>query len=127
MTFVTRSSEALTPPSVLAVNGNPDICEGFAQLLTPKGYEVESVFCGKTCLERIQSRAFSALILHDRLPDQDGLDLLTAIRTIQPRLPVIVTATREPSPDARQQGVFAVLLLPYRREELCDILQRAVS
>ena len=72
MTFVTRSSEASTPPSVLAVNGNPDICEGFTQLLTLKGYEVESISYGETCFERIQHHAFSAVILHDRLPDQDG-------------------------------------------------------
>ena len=127
MTLVTRSSDAGPPPLILAVIDNPDVCEGFAQLLTPKGYEVASVRDGRTCLERIQQDAFSALLLHACLPDQYGLDLLTAIRAIQPQCPIIVTTTRESCPDALQQGAFAVLVLPYRREDLVDILQRAIS
>ena len=115
MTLVTRSSDAGPPPLILAVIDNPDVCEGFAQLLTPKGYEVASVRDGRTCLERIQQDAFSALLLH------------AAIRAIQPQCPIIVTTTRESCPDALQQGAFAVLVLPYRREDLVDILQRAIS
>lgn len=124
MTIVTRSSEVPTPPAILTVNGNPDIRESFAQLLTSNGYEVETVSYGETGLERIQHRAFNAVILHDRLPDQDGLILLTTIRSIQPRLPVIVTTAAEAYPVI--DDAFAVLVLPYRREELLDILQRAI-
>jgi DNA-binding NtrC family response regulator len=126
MTLVTRSSEPPTPPSILAVNGNPDILEGFADLLTSKGYKVESVLYGEACFACIQHRTFRALILHDRLPDINGLFLLAAIRIMQPELPVIVTTVSRPSPSALLQYAFAVLVLPYRREELLDLLQRAV-
>jgi len=126
MTFVTRSSEAPAPPSILTVNGDPNICECFADLLTSKGYAVESVLYGEACFACIQHRAFSAVILHDRLPDMNGLLLLTAIRMIRPELPVIVTTVSRPSPSALLQYAFAVLALPYRREELLDILQQAI-
>ena len=127
MTFVTRSSEAPAPPSILIVNGNRDISEGLADLLTSKGYAVESVLYGGSCFSCIQHRAFSALILHDRLPDTNGLFLLTAIRIIRPDLPVIVTTASGPCPSVLLQYAFAVLVLPYQRDELLNILQRAIS
>jgi two-component system response regulator HydG len=122
MTFVPRTSNP--PPSVLVVNGSPDICSVFADCLATKGYETESVLYGASCVERLQRHAFSAVILHDRLPDQDGLSLLTAIRTIHATLPVIVTTVAGPSPGALQQGAYAVFVLPYRCDELYDTLQR---
>ena len=125
MTFDPRTSNP--PPSVLIVNGSPDICSGFADCLTAKGYKAESVLDGASCVERIQRHAFSALILHDRLPDQDGLYLLSAIRTIHPTLPVIITTVAGRSPVASQQGAYAVLVLPYERDDLYDTLQRAIS
>lgn len=127
MPIFTRLSNAPSRPSVLIVNGNPDICSGFTNRLTAKGYDAESVLDGKTCFERIQHKAFSVLLLHDRLPDQDGLSLLTAIRFLQPTLPVIITTAAGPSPVALQRGAFAVLLLPYLADELDDLVQRAIS
>ena len=128
MTFVTRSSETATPSSILTVNGAPEINEGLADLLTFTGYAVESVLYGESCFSCIQHhRAFSAVILHDRLPDMNGLFLLAAIRVIQPELPVIVTTVSKPSPVALLHFAFAVLVLPYQREELLDTLQRAIS
>jgi DNA-binding NtrC family response regulator len=127
MTFVTRSSETATPSSILTVNGAPEINESLADLLTFKGYAVESVLYGESCFSCIQHRAFSAVILHDRLPDMNGLFLLTAIKLIQPELPVIVTTVSKPSPVALLHLAFAVMVLPYQREELLDVLQRAIS
>jgi CheY-like chemotaxis protein len=125
MTFVSRTSHP--PPSVLIACAHPDICFFFNDCLTTKGYEVETVQDGKTCFERIQQHAFSAVLLNYRLPDLDELFLLTAIRTIQPTLPVIITTAAGPSPVALQRGAFAVLPLPCGLEELYDTVQRAIS
>ena len=127
MTFVTRSSDALTPPSILIACADPDLCFFFNHCLTAKGYKVETVPDGKTCFERIQQHAFSAVLLNHRLPNLDIPFLVTAIRTIQPTLPVIVTTVMGPSPVLLQRGAFDVLSLPCLRDELYDTLQRAIS
>ena len=125
MRFTRLSSDA--QPSVLIVNPNPDLCLVFTDRLKAKGYEVESVPDGKTCLERIRHHGFDAMLLSEHLPDQDGLSLFNAIRTIQRDLPVIFLTVTGPSPVALQQGAFAVFTLPCEREELYSLLQKGIK
>ena len=42
-----------SPPSVMVVDPDPNICSGITDLLTAKGYQVQSVPDGKTCLAQI--------------------------------------------------------------------------
>lgn len=127
MLHFTPPSNALSHPSVLIVNSDPDMCWGLTDGLTANGYHVESVQDGKSCLERIQQRVFKAVLLSEYLPDQDGLSLLETIRATHATLPVIFLTVSGPSPSALQQGAFAVLILPYERGELLHILQKAIG
>lgn len=127
MRHFTRPSNDLSHPSVLIVNSDPDMCLGLTDGLTTNGYHVESAQDGKTCLQRIQERLFNAVLLSEHLPDQDGLSLLEAIHSSQATLPVILLTVSGPSPSALQRGAFAVLLLPYERDELLHILQKAIG
>lgn len=127
MLHFTRPSNALSHPSVLIVNPDPDMCLGLTDGLTTNGYHVESAQDGKTCMQRIQERVFSAVLLSEHLPDQDGLSLLEAIHSSQATLPVILLTVSGPSPSALQRGAFAVLVLPYERDELLHILRKAIG
>jgi DNA-binding NtrC family response regulator len=126
MTFVTRSSDSPPPQSVLIACADPDICLSFMHCLTAKGNDVESVSDGKACLERIQQRGFSAVIVNHRLPILDCPLLITEIRKIQPTLPIIFSTVVGALPIRDQQSTVAVLQLPCLRDELYESLQQAI-
>jgi len=123
MPFFTRLSNASPQLPVLIVNSDREIRWAFTERLTAKGYEVESAPDGKTCLERIQHQDFSVVLLSSHLPDQDGISLLTAIRFMHPRLPVIFMTAAGQSPIALERGAFAVLPLPCPADEFYDVVQ----
>jgi DNA-binding NtrC family response regulator len=127
MPYFTRLSNASPQLPLLIVDSDREIRTSFTEKLTAKGYEVENAPDGKTCLERIQYQDFGVVLLRSHLPDQDGISLLTAIRFIHPRIPVIFMTSAGPSPIALERGAFAVLLLPCPADEFYDVVQRAIS
>src|SRR5215831_1664988 len=125
MPVFTRLSKD-SPPSVLVVDPDPDICSGITDLLTAKGWKVHRVPDGKTCLEQIQHQGFDAILLREYLPDMDGLSLLNVLRIRRRGTPVIFLTGSGPSPMALQRGACAVVTLPYEREELSSLLQSVI-
>ncbi|MEO8324897.1 MAG: response regulator, partial [Nitrospirota bacterium] len=63
-----------TPPTILVVDDESDICLALSDLLGNEGYQVESVETGNEALRRALSpHPYSAVILDLGLPDLDGL------------------------------------------------------
>ena len=124
MTSVTRPSDPARR-SILIACAHPDICFAFTYFLTAKGYDVECVSDGKVCLERIQHRAFSAVILNHWLPILDCPILITQLRAIEPTLPIIFSTVVGASPIGNHQENVAVLQLPFHQDELYESLQLA--
>jgi DNA-binding NtrC family response regulator len=125
MPFMRLSSDA--QPSALIVHLDPDVCLSLTHRLTAKGYEVESVPDGKTCLERMRHQGVDAMLLSEHLSDHHGLSLLNPIRVMDPTLPVIFVTGAGPSPMALQRGAFAVIALPCEREEPYSLLQKGIK
>ncbi|MEO8326680.1 MAG: response regulator, partial [Nitrospirota bacterium] len=63
-----------TPPTILVVDDETDICLALSDLLGNEGYQVESVETGNEALRRaFPPHPYSAVILDLGLPDLDGL------------------------------------------------------
>ncbi|HSE59093.1 MAG TPA: PAS domain S-box protein [Nitrospiraceae bacterium] len=120
----------LPHPAVLIVDDDPDIAAGLLDLLEHDGYEVQSVSTGREAIARVSERSFAAVLLDLGLPDCDGSEVLAAILSVVPTLPVIVLtaySTLERSVASLGHGAFAFLAKPYNREELRSVLRRAVG
>ncbi len=65
-----------------------------------------------------------------RLPDGDGIDLMTRLKTLHPAIQVMILtghATIETAVRATQSGAFHFVTKPFNMEELLNIAARALS
>src|SRR5262245_13801046 len=88
-----RSEPAL--PRVLIADDQPDVLEALRMLLKGEGFKIESASSPAGILEAIDAEEFDAVLMdlnyaRDTTSGQEGLDLLSQLRSHDPTLPVIV-------------------------------------
>lgn len=118
------------PHSVLIVEDNPDIVVGLQDLLAHDGYEVRVVGTCAHAIAQARTSRFKAILLDLTLPDGDGLNVLGMVREHDPSLPVIILTadtSTEKTIGTLTCGAFAYLTKPYNREELRQVLRRAIG
>ncbi|MEX5214653.1 MAG: PAS domain S-box protein [Nitrospiraceae bacterium] len=117
-------------PAILIVDDDPDIAATLSDFLEHDGYQVHSARTGGEAILRVGEQSFAAVLLDLGLPDCDGSEVLAAILSMVPTLPVIVLtaySTLERKVASLGHGAFAFLAKPYNREELRSLLRRAVG
>ena len=95
---------------ILVADDDAVIREGVRRVLSGAGYDVETVSNGRAALERLEAERFKLLVTDLKMPGMSGLEVLQAIRTRQPELPVIlpedVTVDGSGSPLAKLEEFF---------------------
>lgn len=89
-----RPNEAPSLPMesyhILVVDDESMIIELLARLLSEKGYEVSTAADGREALEFLRGHTCDLVISDVRMPHLDGLQLLKAVKDMNPRLPVVM-------------------------------------
>ncbi len=120
-----------TPPTVLVVDDETDICLALSDFLGNEGYQVESVETGNEALRRVSPpHPYSAVILDLGLPDLDGLIVLQRLYSQDATLPVIILTAHGDQKEkiaTLKQHAFAHLIKPYDRQEVIEMVHRAVA
>lgn len=101
-----------------------------AQRLGRRGYEVLEAGTAQEGMALVQENLFEAVLLDIRLPDGDGLQLLSEIKKHQPDLQVIMLTghgTLESAIEAMKVGAFDYLTKPCNLTELEITLQKALE
>ena len=75
---------------VLIVDDEKNILTSLSRLLDLEGFSVETAATARAGLEQLDDGDIDALLLDVRLPDIDGLEVLSQVRTRWPALPVIM-------------------------------------
>jgi DNA-binding NtrC family response regulator len=116
--------------SILIVDDDPDIQEVLADRLAARGYRVSTAATGGDGLARLEAEGPQLVLLDLGLPDMNGLDVLTAMRSRAPDVVVVmITAygTVERAVQAMQQGAYDFVLKPFEPERLTLIVQKALE
>ena len=120
-----------TTPTILVVDDEVDICLALSDLLESEGYQVESVQTGSEALRRVSPvHSYSAVILDLGLPDLDGLKVLQRLYGQDPTLPVVILTAHGDQKEkilTLQHHAFAHLIKPYDRQEVVEMVHRAVA
>ena len=117
--------ERRTAHSVLVVEDDPDIAMALQDMLEFEGFHVDCVQTCRRAFSSIEQNIYNAVLLDLGLPDGDGCSILEKLQVSHPSLPVIVlTATNR---DLWPLRAYARLSKPWKREELCGILHRAIG
>lgn len=80
--------------TVLVIDDDEDFCASMRELLSTRGYVVETCASASKALERLASAPPAAIVVDLRMPEMDGYSFLAACE-VDPRLkqiPVIVVS-----------------------------------
>ena len=112
----------------LVVDDNSDLAENLAEILRADGAEAAVATRGDEALALVRTTRFDALVTDMRMPAMGGAELVSAVRRIDPGLPVVVVTGHtetEALAAARREGLLAVLEKPIPLPRLLQLLAAA--
>ncbi len=115
---------------LLLVDDDRDFVESVTPALERRGVSVTKAFNGTAALECATQSQFDIAIVDVRMPDLDGLTVLSRLRELDPLLEVIVLTGHPAVEDVRRgfkDGAFEYLTKPQRVEDLLLHLHAAAD
>ena len=116
--------------SILIVDDDESTRRSLELIFRKKGYEIETAVSGQEALERSQERYFNAALLDIKLPDMEGLDLLSPLKRMHPDM-VLMIATAYGSLNnvmkALNEGVTAYIIKPLNMDEVLSKLRKGLK
>ena len=115
---------------VLVVDDDAAIVEVLEMRLTAMGFDVTATADTQMAIIAAERTRFDLALIDLRMEPTDGIALMEAVHTRQPRLPVLIMTahgTIETAVDAVQRGAFDYLTKPFLRDELRAKIGRAVT
>ncbi|HEY2943943.1 MAG TPA: sigma-54 dependent transcriptional regulator [Vicinamibacteria bacterium] len=99
-------------------------------ILEAEGYETTAAGNGRQALQAAEGGGFDVVLTDLKMPDLNGIELLSEILKLQPSpLVVLMTAhgTIDSAVDAMRKGAFDYLTKPLEKDELLLVLRRAME
>jgi len=99
-------------------------------ILEAEGYETTAAGNGRQALQAAQAEGFDVVLTDLKMPDLNGIELLSEILKLQPSpLVILMTAhgTIDSAVDAMRKGAFDYLTKPLEKDELLLVLRRALE
>ncbi len=114
--------------SILVVDNDPAFCQTLKDILTMRGYRVETESTPQNVLEHLEKSYKLVIVLDLKLEEVNGLEVLREIRVKYPSKPVVlVTGYRYEMQDSIVKGLeigaYTVLYKPFETEVLVSLLE----
>ncbi|GAB4325287.1 MAG: sigma-54 dependent transcriptional regulator [Candidatus Zixiibacteriota bacterium] len=116
--------------SILVVDDKDSVRRMLADTLIAKGHSVEVARNGNSAVEKSKSQQFDLVLTDLKLPEMDGLQVLSAIKERDPETAVIVMTaygTIETAVSAIKMGAFDFLTKPFDPDHLTMLIDRALE
>ncbi len=108
-------------PRILVIDDEEKMCWALDRALSYENYQVVTATRGLQGIELAKKNDFSLVILDLKMPDMDGIEVLTEIKKINPSLPVImITAhgTIDTAIEAMKIGATDYITKPFKLDEI---------
>jgi DNA-binding NtrC family response regulator len=99
-------------------------------MLKKEGFEVASASNGREALQILKSNKIFVVVTDLKMPDIDGIELLTRISEQHPEIPVImITAhgTVATAVEALKKGAFDYITKPFDLDDLKNVISKAIK
>ena len=116
--------------TILIVDDDAQLRQSFDKLLSQEGHSVRTASSGEAGIAMVRAHAFDLLIMDVRLPGMSGLEAFSAIRELEPKLPVIIMTafgTTETAIEAIKMGAFDYVLKPFDIPEILTLIDQAIE
>ena len=121
---------AAEAPRVLVVDDETGILDSLRILLKTEGFEPHTAQGGRQGIEKLSDVKPDIVLTDVRMPDVNGVQVLSSARQVDPDMPVILMtaqATLQSAMQAVNEGAFYYIQKPFRNDELVAILKRAAE
>ena len=120
----------MTGSKVLVVDDEAVIRKGLSRVLERHGCQVEVSESGFAAVERLQEENFHLVLTDLKMPGMDGIEVLKAIRVLQPEVPVVIItgySTVDTAVEAMKNGAFDYLSKPFTPEQITEKVEKALE
>src|SRR4051812_35800194 len=117
-------------PTVLVVEDDTDLRQVIADSLHAKGFSVAQAVDAADAIARLEGFAYDGLVVDLRLPDADGMDVLTAALDRYPGIrSVVMTGFGgvEEAVKAIKLGAIDFLIKPFQLVQLTQVMQAGIN
>jgi DNA-binding NtrC family response regulator len=115
---------------ILIVDDDENIRKVITTILADEGYNVESVDTAKKAIEATKKKFFNIALIDIRLPDMEGIELLTKMRNTTPKMRKIVITgypTLQNAIEAVNRGADAYILKPFDMEKVLETIKEQLK
>ena len=115
---------------ILIIDDDENIRKVLTTILEDEGYDVESVDTAKKAIERTRRKFYNIALIDIRLPDMEGIELLTKIHDTTPKMrKVIITGypTLQNAIDAVNKGADAYIVKPFDVEKVLETIKQQLN
>jgi DNA-binding NtrC family response regulator len=109
------------PARILIIDDDENIRKVLQTILEDEGYFVETADTAKKGIERSENAFYNLALIDVRLPDMEGIELLTKLRETKPKMrKIIVTGypTLQNAVAAVNKGADAYVMKPFDVEKI---------
>ena len=115
---------------ILLIDDDKNFTKIFSSILEGEGYETIIAHTGAEALEILEDNFFAILIIDIRLPDIDGIELISKINKTDPDMRKIIL-TGNPSLDNVQQalkkGAHDYLIKPVSLDKIKETIKEQIA
>ncbi len=115
---------------LLVIDDEHVIREGVRRILESDSFQVETFASGYAALERIKQQTFDLVITDLKMPGISGLEVLKALKEIQPGLPVIFItgySSVDSAIEVMKLGAVDYIAKPFTTEGMLSTIKRALE
>ena len=115
---------------ILVVDDDLSLGHFLTKALAQKGYQALSVHTGREALEVIRAQEIDLVLLDNKLPDRNGLEILKDLKKDRPKASVIIMTafgTTETAIEAMRLGAFDYILKPFELDEVLELVARGLE
>ncbi|MEM3502600.1 MAG: response regulator [Nitrososphaeria archaeon] len=110
---------------ILIIDDDKYVQQVFIRILEKQGYIIECAETGQEAIEKFQNQKYDIALIDVKLPDINGVDLISKMHTMHPEIiKIAITGfpSLEDSTKLIDRGACAYIVKPIKPEELIQII-----